>query len=372
METPYPEWLRGYIGARFPQVECIQGRLGGAHGPADGPIEAAYQWADLFVYNSGPILNYGHELIPGVAPRMEGWRGFAWGPTMDPIAKLFYAKAQGIPCGIFGQSFIHFAPPADVVLPTLLSQIDFVYTRETDSLGYLRQLGVEAAEMDFAPDAAWGFDLRDDEGVLPWLEKYGLEEGQFLAATTRNAPAGVSAATDRERQIDFFRQVIPVWVKETGLKVVLVPETVQSIQLNRAYIYEPLPTVVKEHVILDDTLWTPAEDFWTPDQALAVLSRARAYLNVDHHGTLLALAAGVPCVHPRQRQAGRKSWVFRDIGLEDWLFEVGGDSAASVSAALRAIHRDHQAAQEKAQRATATVGAIHSQRLEYIRQLLGL
>jgi polysaccharide pyruvyl transferase WcaK-like protein len=368
----YPEWLRAYIGARFPQVECVQGRLGSAHGPTDLAIEEAYKSADLFIFNSGPIFNHGHELEPGVPPKMQGWRGFDWNATMAPVVKLYYAKAQGVPFGIFAQSFIHIAPPADTVLPEILSQAAFLYTRETDSLRYLEQLGVAAKEMGFAPDAAWAFDLRDDEKVLPWLEKHGLEQGQFLAATTRGAPAGVDADRDRERQIAFFKRVIPAWVETTGLKVVLVPEMAASIQLNREYIYDPLPAAIKERVVLDDALWTPEEEFWTPDQALSVLSRARAYLNVDHHGALIALAAGVPCVHPRQRQAGRKAWIYNDLGLEDWLFEMGPDSADAVQAALLQIHRDGDGARVRAQRAAEIARKTHAERMGFMRGLLGL
>jgi len=368
----YSEWLRAYIGARFPAVHCVHGRLGGAHGPIDAEIEAAYARADLFIFNSGPIFNYGHELMPGVAPKMQGWRGFDWNATMEPAAKLFYAKAQGIPFGLFAQSFIHFAPPADIVMPDILSQAAFLYTRETDSLRYIEGLGVRAAEMAFAPDAAWACNLRDDEKVLPFLEEHGLVEGQFLAATTRGAPAGVDADLDRERQVAFFSKVIPTWVEKTGLKVVLVPETVGSIELNRTYIYEALPRAIKERVVLDDRLWAPSSEFWTPDQALSVLSRARAYLNVDHHGALIALAAGVPCVHPRQPQAGRKAWVYKDVGLQDWLFEVGGESAEAVSAALLQIHADHEGAKARVQQALQIVRAAHAERLQYIRGVLAL
>ncbi len=368
--SSYADWLRAYIGARFPAVHCVQGRLGGAHGPIDAEIEAAYAGADLFIFNSGPIFNYGHELMPGVEAKMKGWRGFDWNATMEPAAKLFYAKAHGVPFGLFAQSFIHLAPPADVVLPDILSQAAFLYTRETDSLRYVQELGVRAAEMGFAPDAAWACNLRDDEKVLPWLEKHGLEDGQFLAATTRIAPAGVDGEIDRAQQMAFFGKVIPTWVEKTGLKVVLVPETVGSIELNRSYIYDALPDSVKGRVVLDDALWTPAAEFWTPDQALSVLSRARAYLNVDHHGALIALAAGVPCVHPRQRQAGRKAWVYKDVGLGDWLFEVGAESAEAVAAVLLDIHTDYARARARVQQVVEIVRATHAERMRFIRGLL--
>ena len=221
----------------------------------------------------------------------------------------------------------------------ILSQAAFLSTRETDSLQYLKQLGVDSPEMRFTPDAAWAFNLNDDEIVLPWLSQLRLTEKRFLAVTTRNAPAGVDAAIDKEKQIRFFTQVITDWVDKTGLPVLLVPETVQSIQLNKEYIFRPLPNRIKSQIVVDDSLWKPESEFWTPDQALSVLSRAHSCLNVDHHGTLIAMNAGVPCVHPRQPQAGRKSWVYHDVGFSDWLFDLYTVNPGQVSERLlRGFH----------------------------------
>jgi hypothetical protein len=371
--SSYPEWLSPYIGARFPGVECFAGQLGGAHGPTDAAVEEAFGWADLFLYNSGPVFNHGHELIPGGPVRTSGWRGFDWNATMAPVAKVCYALSRGVPFGLFGQSFIHIAPPADAVLPDILSRAAFVSTRETESLAYLRRLGVRAPDMGFTPDAAWAFDLRDDERVVPWLRGLGLEEGRFLAMTTRYPPIGVDEAWDRQRQVAFFGQVVADWVETTGLPIVLIPEMARSIALNRELIYEPLPDALKAHVVLDDSLWTPEEDFWTPDMAQSVISRARCYLNVDHHGILQGMGgAGVPCVHPRQPQAGRKARVLEDIGLGTWLFDLYADGAAPVSAALREIHADPAAARERVRAAVDQVRAAHTERMGAIRTLLGV
>lgn len=369
----YPEWLSGYIGARFPDVRCISGRLGGSHGATDASVEQAFDEADLFIYNSGPVFNYGHELMPGGPVRTEGWRGFDWNATMAPAAKLYYARSKGVPFGLFGQSFIHIAPPADVVLPDILSQAAFVTTRETDSLRYLRSLGVQAPDMDFVPDAAWAFDLQDDEVVVPWLRRLGLQDDQFLALTTRYPPIGVDEQFDKEKQLAFFRVLISDWVAETSLPVVLIPEMARSIKLNRELIYDPLPAELQQHVIIDDSLWTPEEAFWTPDQAQSVIARARCYVNVDHHGVLQGMGgAGTPCLHPRQPQAGRKAWVLRDVGLQDWLFDLYEDDPAAVSAALLEIHRDPGSARERVRIAVSQVRHLHEQRMQAIRKLLDL
>jgi polysaccharide pyruvyl transferase WcaK-like protein len=369
----YPEWLAGYLAARFPDVETLHGRLGGGHGPTDDAIEAAFDGADLFLFNSGPVFNHGHERVPGWPVRTKGWRGFDWNATMEPVAKLYYARSRGVPFGIFGQSFIHIAEPADVILPDILSQAAFVSTRETESLQYLRDLGVDAPDMGFTPDAAWAFDLRDDERVVPWLDDLGLQPEGFLAMTTRYPPIGVDEKMDRDFQVRLFRRVVEDWTETTGLPVLLIPEMASSIELNRALIYEPLPASLQERVILDDRLWTPAEEFWTPDESLSVLARARCYLNVDHHGVLHALGgAATPSVHPRQPQAGRKAQVLADVGLSEWLFNLYADEPSAVSAALRQIHEALPAARGKATQAVDRVRRLHGERMQAIRRLLGL
>lgn len=369
----YPEWLADYLGSRFPDVETFHGRLGGGHGPIDPVVEQAFDQADLFLYNSGPVFNHGHELMPGGPVRTKGWRGFDWNATMAPAAILYYARSRDVPFGLFGQSFIHIAPPADLILPDILSQAAFVSTRETESLQYVRELGVQSADMGFTPDAAWAFDLRDDDEVVPWLDDLGLEQDGFLAMTTRYPPIGVDDELDRGYQLHLFHQVIEDWTEATGLPVLLIPEMASSIQLNRELIYEPLPARLRDRVIIDDRLWTPEESFWTPDQSLSVLARARCYLNVDHHGVLQGMGgAGTPCVHPRQPQAGRKAQVLNDVGLSEWLFDMYTDEPAAVSAALLKIHDDLPAAREKVQRVVGQVQQLHAERMLAIRRLLGL
>ena len=368
----YPEWLADYIGQRFPNVRTFYGEWEHrVSNQIDPVIDAAFDEADLFIYNSGPIFNYGHEIVSDYI-KHQGWRGFDWNATMTQVSKLYYARHKQVPFGIFGQSFIYFSPPADVVIPDIFSQASFLSTRETDSLRYLQSLGVNAPEMGFTPDAAWAFDLTDDAVVLPWLQKHGLEERRYLTATTRYVPAGVDEEQDARLQRRLWQQVITDWVEKTNLPVVLIPETIQSIQLNRQYIFEPLPKQVQAHVILDDALWTPDDEFWTPDQALSILSRAHSYVNVDHHGALIALAAGVPVIHPRQPQAGRKSWIYRDSGLEDWLFDLEKDEPSAVSGALLDIYDNYGAAQQRVEEAVGIVRVSHEERMMQIRELLNL
>lgn len=368
--SSYPEWLTNYLMVRFPKVEVVSGNLGVVGAQATSELTAAFERADIFIYNSGPIFNHGHEVVDGVVKR-EGWRSFNWNSTVEPLLPCVYAKAKGIPFGIFGQSFIHFAPPGDVLVANILSQAAFISTRETDSLRYIKRLGFATPDMGFTPDAAWAMDLCDDETVLPWIQRVGLAEGRFLAVTTRGVPAGVSLERDKACQQALWAEIVHCWLSQTDMPIVLVPETVQSIELNKGYIAEAVPAKARHRVIMDDTLWGDTTEFWIPDQANSILKRAFAYVNVDHHGALQSLAAGVPTLHPYQPQAGRKKWVFNDLGLNDWLIDTySAEAPAQTAAALSCIIKDRPAAVKRACKAAEQVVHLQRQRFEAIREIV--
>jgi hypothetical protein len=365
----YPEWLSGYLGTRFPNVEVVSGSLGGDGRPADPVIEQAFDRADLFVFNSGPLINYGHELVDG-PPRREGWRSFDWRFLMMVLAPMFYAHRRGLPFGIFGQSVIHVAPPAPCIVTDILAEAAFVGTRETDSLGYLRQLGLDHPHLTFVPDAAWSCDLTDDQRVVPWLRRMGLDDGRFLAVTTRNCPAGVSDERDRREQQRLWTTMLHTWLRETSMPIVLVPETVRSIELNKEYVLAAVPDNVRGRVIADDTLWADPEEFWTPDEAASLLSRAFAYVNLDHHGALLALPHGTPTLHPYQPQAGRKRHVFCDLGLGDWAGDAYADAPEKLTKALEVVLEDRPAASGRAKAAGQQARSLQAQAMALIRQAI--
>lgn len=128
--------------------------------------------ASLLALNSGMTLCYGDY-------------GLEWEKYISRILALIKARSLKIPYGIYGRSFDRIDSHANVLSADVLSSAAFVYTRDSASLEMLRRAEVRCPEMAFAPDATFGFDLRDEERARLFLQRHNLEPGRFLAFIPR-------------------------------------------------------------------------------------------------------------------------------------------------------------------------------------------
>jgi len=79
--------------------------------------------------------------------------------------------------------------------------------------------------------------------------------------------------------------------------------------------YEPLPGDVKPRVVV-------RPGTWLTDEAASTCRRAAAVVSLEMHSPLIAIANGRPAVHLRQPTDTRKGQVWREVGLQDRLFEI--------------------------------------------------
>jgi polysaccharide pyruvyl transferase WcaK-like protein len=241
----------------------------------------------------------------------------------------------------------------------LLGKADYVFLRDTDSLRALQAAGVEG-RMEFGPDATFALDLHDDTAALALLRRHGLEAGKFLCAVPRLRwtpyweirPGSVKPNPDRiavnekhaEKDHAKLRAGIIQWVRETGMKVLLVPEMTYQVSRLRPLLYDPLPAEVKREVAVLDRYWLTAE-------AASVYARAAAVVSFEQHSPIMAIANGVPAVLLRQPTDTRKGQMWRDVGLNSWIFEIEETSGAQIAACLLEIARDAKAARRRAVKA---------------------
>ena len=61
----------------------------------------------------------------------------------------------------------------------------------------------------------------------------------------------------------------------------------------------------------------------------------------------MAMALGVPILHARPVSNGRKGWMFRDIGLPEWLFDIDAVKSDELVSALSTIVKNYPAAKAK-------------------------
>ncbi len=279
------------------------------------------------------------------------------GPGLVGKAAAEQAKAAGKPYGFAGVTL------SDAELKDnreLLSGAKFVFTRDGDSLKALRAAKIDGPATDFGPDATFALDLKDEKAADELLKVHKLEPGGFLCAVPRLRwtpyweikPESVKPNPERSAVNEAFadrdhaklREAIVAWVKEVKLKVFLVPEMTYAVPRLKPLLFDPLPKEVKEQVAVLDRYWLTAE-------AAGVYAKAAAVASFEMHSPIIAVANGTPAVLLRQPTDTRKGQMWRDVGLNDWIFEIDDAKGADVAARVVEIGKDLPAARKAAAKA---------------------
>ncbi len=327
------ERVEAMLRRRFPKVEIVQGYLTGKK-ERDEVLRRAIAGCDLFIRNSG---------MGQVTDFME------------------YCAQAGKPYGLYGQSFfpsmVEGKGAEDRV--KLLNNAAFIYCRETKTLEILKKAGVTTPVLEFGPDGCFGIDVRDDERGLATMKKLGLEERQFITLQLRthtakhegvdNPPLNPLHPTpqmiaDDERRAAKYRELVTLWVQKTGKKVLIAPEVKKEMVHNKRLIYDLLPPEIQKNVVNLDT-------FWNADEAASVFARAHTIVCHEPHSPIIALANGTPIIHTYSEFHSPKCWMFKDIGLGEWLLEFDETPVEKMAETLLAIDSDYPAALARVKKA---------------------
>ncbi|VTR98535.1 polysaccharide pyruvyl transferase family protein [Tuwongella immobilis] len=282
------------------------------------------------------------------------------GPGLVGAAAMERARKAGKPYGFGGVTL------NDDELKKhrdLLSGAQFLFTRDTDSLRAFRKAEIAGPTSEFGPDATFALDLRDESAADRLLKQHQLDAGKFLVAVPRlrwtpyweihpertkpNPERSAINEAFAERDHAKMRQAIVAWVEQTGMRVLLAPEMTYAVPRLRPLLFDPLPAAIQKQVAVMDRYWLTAE-------AASVYARAGAVLSFEMHSPIMAISAGVPAIHLRQPTDTRKGQMWRDIGLNAWLFEIDGTTGEPIAAATVAIGRDLPAARKQAAQARRT------------------
>ncbi len=279
------------------------------------------------------------------------------GPGLAGAAETERARQAGKPYGFAGITL------SDNELKNhrqLLAGAKFVFTRDTDSLKAFQHSGIKGPKAAFGPDATFALDLRDEEAADKLLREHELQPGQFLCAVPRlrwtpyweirpdrRKPNPERIAVNNEfaeRDHAKMREAIVAWVTRFKRKVFLVPEMTYEVSRLRPLLYDPLPQEVKRSVAVLDRYWLTAE-------AASVYARAAAVLSFEMHSPIIAVAAGTPAVLLRQPTDTRKGQMWRDIGLNQWIFETDDTNGQQIAERIIEIGNDLPTARNTAAKA---------------------
>ncbi len=326
--------------ARFPKVEILQGNLF-KDGEYDLKLQKAVKQCDLFIRNSG---------------------------MGQDITFMQFCQKHGKPYGLFGQSYFPgmVEGPGSEERIALLNAAAFIYTRETKTLGILKSAGITTPVLEFGPDGCFGIDVHDEERGLATMKKLGLEDRKFITILLRTNTAKLPGVDDTrtpklnplhptpeqvaddERRAAKYRKLVTIWVEKTGHKVLIAPETIKEMGHNKRLIHDPLPPEIQKQVVNLDY-------FWNADEAASIFARAHTVVCHEPHSPIIAMANGTPIIHTYSEFHSPKCWMFRDLGLPEWLLEMDETPAEKMVDTLFEIDADYPAAQEKVKKAMAYV-----------------
>lgn len=335
---------------RFPKLQIVKGTLGAGGKAPDGALGEAVAWCDFLLHGSGPSF---------VAAK-------------DVAA---FERATGKPFGIYGITY----GGAEADTRALMTRAKFAWFRDSVSLAKAKEEGVACPVMEFAPDGAFACDLRNDAAAAAFLRAHGLEEGKFLCCIPRlrntpywkikNRPFDEKKQARneamKEHDIGPVREAVAAVVRETGLKVLVCPEDMSQMAVGKEMIVDRLPADARRNVV-----WR--EQFWLTDEALSTYVRSAGLFGLEMHSPIMCIGNGVPAIVCRFAEQTSKGFMWRDIGLGDWLFDFDREEEIPrLLPAVLAMAKDPAAARAKVAKAQEVVRRRQRETMAVLAAALG-
>lgn len=321
--------------ARFPKLEIVKG---------PEMLKKAFIECDFLLHGSGPSLVAEKDVVR-------------------------WSKETGKPYGVFGITFSMTGstatkPASDTAIANtiqVLSGAKFVFFRDSVSMELAKSKGCTCPVMEFGPDGAFATDLRDENKAIAFLQANGLEEGKFLCCIARlrytpywKIPAKKAVQDDqkharneemKEHDSRPLREAISLVVKNTDLKILLCPEDETQMAVNKEVLYDKLPDDIRARCV-----WR--ENYWLTSEAVSTYRRSAGLFGHEMHSPIMCVGNGIPAIVCRWSEQTSKGFMWRDIGLGDWLFDFDREQdLVSMPAAVLAMAKDPTGAKAKVAKA---------------------
>lgn len=325
---------------RFPNLKIVKGTIGADGRASDPDLQESLEWCDFLLHGSGPSF---------VAARDVG----------------AFVKHVGKPFGIYGITY----GGADETVRTLMSRAEFIYFRDSVSLERARKEGITSKRMEFGPDGAFACDLANEEAARTFLAAHGLEERKFLCCIPRlrytpywlirkNRPLDPEKDRRNREMAEHdhapLRSAIAAVVRETDHRVLLCPEDMTQMAVGKEHILDKLPPDVQERVV-----WR--EKYWLTDEALSTYRLSSGLFGLEMHSPIMCIGNGIPALVGRFDEQTSKGFMWRDIGLGEWLFNWDVPSEMEkFNETVLSLIREPDKARDKAAAACQRVADLHA------------
>ncbi len=314
--------------------------------------------------------------LHGSGPSVVGWQ------QLD-----IWRKATKKPYGVFGVTVTAQSEAASGAPGSqqreVMAGAKFIFTRETESLGNVRALGLTGVETAFVPDATFALTISNDEKARRFIRETGLEPGKFICVvprlrytpyhTFRKTTLSASeierreAVNARARPADAakLREVIIAWVRKTGGQALLCPEMEHELLELKPMLEDPLPEDVKRRVVR-------RRDYWITDEARSVYAKSAAVVSSECHSPIMAATVGVPFFYVRQPEDGIKGKMYADLDVGDWAPKIEEIAPEALANLVMTALAQPGKAKARARAAAVKAQLLDAQGMKTVRKVLGL
>lgn len=278
-------------------------------------------------------------------------------PLIDMNGIEFWCRKTGKPYGCFGVSAGGLWTERK---REICSKASFIFCRDTLSVHFLRDQQLDTPVIEFGPDASYCLKLARGNSAAAFLRENGLEKERFVCVVPRLRWTPSSFEEENfsykdpqkaetsfrylEEDMEKLRQVITHIVRATALKVLICPEMTYQVPLGRAHVYEKLPADVQARCVLK-------RDYWITDEALQVYEASHSLVSMEMHSPIMYTSLGKPALLLRQAEDTWKGQMWRDTGLQSWMFELNVTGADEICECIDSIVKDYGKACAKAEKA---------------------
>lgn len=341
--------------ARFPKLRIMKGSISPDGKRVNNPdLARALDQCDFILHGSGPSFVAARDIDAAV-------------------------KRTGKPFGIYCITWAG----ENGTNGDLMDRSQFIFFRDTVSLAAAKKAGISSPVMEFGPDGAFAFDIVNEKKADLYLKSCGLEPGKFACVIPRyrftpywnihnrkmtDKDIWKAEVNKKLKEHDHkpIRDAVIETVRNLGLKVLLCPEDQSQMAIGREMIYDKLPEDVKKKVV-----WRP--DYWITDEAVAVYRRSVGLFGLEMHSPIMCIGNGIPALVGRFKQQTSKGIMWKDIGLDDWLFDLDQEEEIPkiVPAVLKMLS-DKDYAMENVRKAQKIVHQRQQASMNVLRKSLGL
>jgi hypothetical protein len=223
--------------------------------------------------------------------------------------------------------------------------------------------------------------VRNDEAAVAFLRANGVEVGKFVCCIPRLRYTpywkirGTAMSDEQRRRAARnealkehdhapLRETIAAVGGETGFGVLLCPEDQSQMEVGKEMLLDKLPAGVRAR-----TVWR--DRFWLTDEALSTYVRSAGLFGLEMHSPIMCVGNGVPAIVCRFAEQTSKGFMWRDIGLGDWLFDFDDEAdLPKLKPAVLAMLNNPAFAKQKVMAARQFVTRRQRETMQVVRKEL--